>query len=98
MNGGEGMVKVILGKEFKDVLGVHIIGPRATDIIAECALAIGMEATVEDLIETIHAHPTLTEAVREAALAAENRAIHTINKGANPNERSDSLLIKQLVL
>jgi ribosomal protein S16 len=57
-----------------------------------------MEATVEDLIETIHAHPTLTEAVREAALAAENRAIHTINKGANPNERSDSLLIKQLVL
>lgn len=80
MNGGEGMVKVILGKEFKEILGVHILGPRATDIIAECALAIGMEATIEDLIETIHAHPTLTEAVREAALAAEKIAIHAINK------------------
>jgi dihydrolipoamide dehydrogenase len=80
MNGGEGLVKVILGKEFKEVLGVHILGPRATDIIAECALAMGMEATLEDLIETIHAHPTLTEAVREAILAAENRAIHAINK------------------
>ncbi|MDI2589735.1 dihydrolipoyl dehydrogenase [Psychrobacillus sp. NEAU-3TGS] len=80
MNGGEGMVKVIVGKEYKEVLGVHILGPRATDIIAECALAIGMEATIEDLIETIHAHPTLTEAVREAALATEKRAIHAFNK------------------
>ncbi|MCM3323555.1 dihydrolipoyl dehydrogenase [Cytobacillus kochii] len=80
MNGGEGMVKVILGKEYREVLGVHILGTRATDLIAECALAIGMEATIEDLIETIHAHPTLTEAVREAALATENRAIHAINK------------------
>lgn len=80
MNGGEGMVKVIVGKEYKEVLGVHILGPRATDIIAECALALGMEATIEDLIETIHAHPTLTEAVREAALATEKRAIHAFNK------------------
>ncbi len=80
MNGGEGMVKVLLGEEFKEILGVHIIGPRATDLIAECALAIGMEATIEDLIETIHAHPTLSEAVREAALEAEKIAIHTINR------------------
>ena len=80
MNGGVGSMKFILGKEYKEVLGVHILGPRATDLIGECALAIGMEATVEDIIATIHAHPTVTEAVREAALAAEKRAIHIPNK------------------
>lgn len=80
MNGGEGMVKVLLGEEYKEILGVHILGPRATDIIAECALAIGMEATIEDLIATIHAHPTLTEAVREAILETEKIAIHTVNR------------------
>ena len=80
MNGGVGMVKFIIGKEYKEVLGVHILGPRATDLIGECALAIGMEATVEDIFATIHAHPTVTEAVREAALAAEKRAIHIPNK------------------
>lgn len=74
--GGEGIVKVIVGKEYKEILGVHILGPRATDLIGEGALAIGMEAAVEDLIETIHAHPTLTEAVREAVLASENIALH----------------------
>lgn len=80
MNGGVGMIKFIIGKEYKEVLGVHILGPRATDLIGECALAIGMEATVEDIFATIHAHPTVTEAVREAALAAEKRAIHIPNK------------------
>ncbi len=80
MNGGIGTVKFIIAKEYKEVLGVHILGPRATDLIGECALAIGMEATVEDVIATIHAHPTVTEAVREAALAAEKRAIHIPNK------------------
>ena len=79
-NGGVGMVKVLLGAEYKEILGVHMLGPRATDIIGECALAIGMEATVEDLIATIHAHPTITEAVREGMLAAEHRAIHIPNK------------------
>jgi dihydrolipoamide dehydrogenase len=79
-NGGVGIVKVLLGKEYKEVLGVHILGPRATDIIGEAALAIGMEATVEDIIETIHAHPTITEAVREGFLAAEKRAIHSVTK------------------
>ena len=77
MNGG---IKFIIGTEYKEVLGVHILGPRATDLIGECALAIGMEATVEDIIAAIHAHPTVTEAVREAALAAEKRAIHIPNK------------------
>ena len=80
MNGGVGMIKFIIGEEYKEVLGVHILGPRATDLIGECALAVGMEATVEDIIATIHAHPTVTEAVREAALAAEKRAIHIPNK------------------
>ncbi|NCC14889.1 MAG: dihydrolipoyl dehydrogenase [Clostridia bacterium] len=80
MNGGVGMIKFIIGNEYKEVLGVHILGPRATDLIGECALAIGMEATVEDIFATIHAHPTVTEAVREAALAAEKRAIHIPNK------------------
>ena len=80
MNGSEGMIKFIIGKEYGEVLGVHILGPRATDLIGECALAIGMEATVDEIYATIHAHPTVTEAVREAALAATKRAIHIPNK------------------
>lgn len=80
MNGGEGMIKFIIGKEYGEVLGVHILGTRATDLIGECALAIGMEATVDEIYATIHAHPTVTEAVREAALAATKRAIHIPNK------------------
>ena len=75
-NGGEGIVKIIVGKEFREILGVHILGPRATDLISECALAIGMEATAEDIVATIHAHPTVAEAVREAVMAASNSAIH----------------------
>jgi dihydrolipoyl dehydrogenase len=79
-NGGQGVVKVIKGKEYNEILGVHIFGPRATDLIGEAALMIGMEATAEDVIETIHAHPTLTEAVREAVLSSEGIAIHIPNK------------------
>ncbi|HYE10952.1 MAG TPA: dihydrolipoyl dehydrogenase [Patescibacteria group bacterium] len=78
--GGDGMVKFIVGKEYKEILGAHILGPRATDLIAECALAIEMEATVDEVIATIHAHPTVAEAIREAALATEKRAIHMPNK------------------
>lgn len=59
--------------------GMHIIGPRATDLIAEGALAIRLEATIEELISTIHSHPTVTETMREAALNVEKRAIHTKN-------------------
>ncbi len=80
MGGGNGMVKIIAGKDYKEILGVHIVGPRATDLIAEAALAIGMEATIDDLLATIHAHPTVAEAVREAALAVDKRAIHIPNK------------------
>ena len=80
LNGGEGLVKIIAGKEFGEILGMHIIGPRATDLIAEGALAIGEEMTLDEIIATIHSHPTVTETMREAALQAEKRAIHTSNK------------------
>ena len=79
LNGGEGLVKIIADAKYEEVLGMHIIGPRATDLIAEGALAIRLEATVEELISTIHSHPTVTETMREAALNVEKRAIHTKN-------------------
>lgn len=77
--GDDGMIKIIAGKKYKEILGAHILGPRATDLIGEFALAIGMEATIDEVIETIHAHPTVAEALREAALAVEKRAIHIPN-------------------
>lgn len=80
MDGGYGMVKVIASKQYKEILGVHIVGPRATDLIAEPALAIGLEATVDEINAVIHAHPTVAEAVREAALAVDKRAIHIPNR------------------
>ena len=76
MGDTEGMVKIIAHKKYKEVVGVHILGPRATDLIVEGALALRLESTVEEIISTIHAHPTVGEAIKEAALAAENRAIH----------------------
>ncbi|QNL44660.1 dihydrolipoyl dehydrogenase [Oscillibacter hominis] len=79
LNGGEGLVKIIANRSDNKVIGMHIIGPRATDLISEGALAIRMGATVDDIIETIHSHPTVTEAVREAALNVEKRAIHSRN-------------------
>ena len=80
LNGGEGIVKIIAGKEFGEILGMHIIGLRATDLICEGALAIEGEMTLDEIIATIHSHPTVTETMREAALQAEKRAIHTSNK------------------
>ena len=79
LNGGEGIVKIIAGKEYGEILGMHIIGPRATDLIAEGALAIEGEMTLDEIVDTIHSHPTVTETMREAALNAEKRAIHTKN-------------------
>ena len=76
LNGGEGLVKILAGKKYGEVLGMHIIGPRATDLISEGALAIGSELTLSELIATIHSHPTVTEAVREAALDGCGRCIH----------------------
>ncbi|MDD4437654.1 MAG: dihydrolipoyl dehydrogenase [Tissierellia bacterium] len=69
--GEDGMIKIIAGRKYKEILGAHILGPRATDLIGELALAIGMEATIDEVINTIHAHPTIAESIREAALAVE---------------------------
>jgi dihydrolipoamide dehydrogenase len=71
-----GFVKVVRETKYDELLGVHIIGAHATDLIAEACAALTMEATDEDLIRTIHAHPTLSEAVGEAAHAAHGHAIH----------------------
>jgi dihydrolipoamide dehydrogenase len=75
-NGGTGMIKIICGGKHCEILGVHIFGPRATDLIAEAALAIRLEATVDELISTVHAHPTVSEAMAEAALAVSGSSIH----------------------
>ena len=80
LNQGEGMVKVLVGDELNEILGVHIIGPNATEMIAEAVLAIEMEGTSDEVIEAIHAHPTASEALREAFLASESRAIHVLNR------------------
>ena len=72
----DGMIKIIADRQYGQILGVHIIGPRATDIIAEAAIAIKIEATAEEIISTIHAHPTINEAIKEAALNLNGRAIH----------------------
>lgn len=72
----EGLVKVIRALPRGEILGAHILGDQATELIAELTLARRLEATTEELIVTTHAHPTMHEAVREAALAAEGRAIH----------------------
>jgi dihydrolipoamide dehydrogenase len=75
-NETEGFVKIVADTRYDEVLGVHIIGPRATELVAEAVLALRLECTVEELIRTIHAHPTMSEAVGEAAHAAHGAAIH----------------------
>ena len=72
----EGFVKVIADKKTGEILGVHIIGPEATEIIHEFAVGRTLEATVDEIMHTIHAHPTLSEAALEATLAALGHAIH----------------------
>lgn len=64
----EGFVKILTHKKTNRLLGVHILGPRASDMIAECVLAIEFGASAEDLARTVHAHPTLSEAIHEAAM------------------------------
>jgi dihydrolipoamide dehydrogenase len=71
-----GFVKLITGKEHGEILGAHMIGEGVTEMIAEMALARRLEATAEELIATIHAHPTMSEAVHEAALGTDGRMIH----------------------
>ena len=72
----EGKVKILADAKTDRVLGVHIVGPHAGDLIAECATAMEFGASSEDIARTCHAHPTLAEAVKEAAMAVDGRAIH----------------------
>ena len=72
----EGFVKIVADKKYDEVLGVHMIGPRSTELVAEAVLALRLECTVEELIKTMHAHPTFAEAVGEAAHATHGAAIH----------------------
>jgi len=75
-NETEGFVKIVADKKYDEILGVHMIGPRATELVAEAGVALRLECTVEELIRTIHAHPTMSEAVGEAAHAVHGTAIH----------------------
>ena len=77
-----GMVKVIRDKKSDRMLGAHLIGPSASELLAQSVLAMEFDATIEDIAHTIHAHPTLSEAMHEAALSADGRAIHIGNRKA----------------
>jgi dihydrolipoamide dehydrogenase len=72
----EGMVKLIFDARYGELLGAHILGPEATELIAELALAKRLEATGKSIVATVHAHPTLSEAIMEAAAAAYGEAIN----------------------
>jgi dihydrolipoyl dehydrogenase len=76
LNDTTGFVKIVTDRKTDEVLGIHIIGPHATELIAEGTAALNLEATAESLFHAVHAHPTLSEALGEAALAAHDRPIH----------------------
>lgn len=71
------MVKIIADTKYGEILGVHIYGPRATDLIMEGTLALRLEATVDEIVTSIHPHPTISESIKEAALSVNNIAIHS---------------------
>ena len=73
----DGLTKIVTAGKDQRIVGVHIVGPQASELIAEATLAMRLEATVEDVIATMHAHPTLAETFREAALSAAGRPIHS---------------------
>ncbi len=73
----DGFVKIVADRKYDEVLGVHMIGARSTELVAEATLALRLESTVEELMRTVHAHPTMAEAVGEAAHAAHGAAIHS---------------------
>ncbi|MDQ3002797.1 MAG: dihydrolipoyl dehydrogenase, partial [Fibrobacterota bacterium] len=72
----DGRVKILADEKTDRILGVHIIGPRAGDLIAEAVVAMEFGASAEDIARSSHAHPTLAEVMKEAALAVDGRAIH----------------------
>jgi len=80
MDQAAGLVKVLADAVTDEILGVHICGPMAGELISEAVVAMEFQGTAEDLQRTIHAHPTLAEAVHEAALSVDRRAIHAINR------------------
>ena len=71
-----GFVKIVADAKYDEILGVHIVGPHATELIAEGGALLRLEATTEEMIRTIHAHPTLSEAMHEAAEAVHGQNIH----------------------
>jgi len=75
-----GLVKIITESKYSQILGVHIVGPRATELIAEATLATKLEASPQEIVATMHAHPTLSEALREAALDVTGETIHFLSK------------------
>jgi dihydrolipoamide dehydrogenase len=75
-----GLVKMISAEDDDEILGVHIVGPMAGELIGELVLAMEFSASTEDIQRTVHAHPTLSESVHEAALAVDKMAIHAINR------------------
>ena len=74
---GEGFVKILADEKTDKVLGAHLIGPHAGELIAEIGVAMEFGASSEDIARTCHAHPTFSEAVKEAALSVDKRAIHS---------------------
>ncbi|MFU8821359.1 MAG: dihydrolipoyl dehydrogenase [Gammaproteobacteria bacterium] len=80
MEQAAGMVKLIANKRDDSIIGAHIIGPMAGELISELVVAMEFQASIEDIQRTVHAHPTLAEAIHEAALAADGKAIHGINR------------------
>src|SRR6202035_5745649 len=72
----EGFIKVVADEQFGEILGVHIIGPFATEIISEAVSALQLEATVDDLMSTVHAHPTVWEAMSDAVAAVRGLSIN----------------------
>jgi len=75
-----GLVKILRDRSNDRLLGAHLIGPSASELLAQSVLAMEFDATIEDIAHTIHAHPTLSEAIHEAALGADGRAIHIANR------------------
>jgi dihydrolipoamide dehydrogenase len=80
MEAAQGVAKIVSAQDDDEVLGVHVIGPMAGELIAEAVLAMEYSASTEDIQRTIHAHPTLSEAIHEAALAVDKKAIDSINR------------------
>jgi len=81
-----GLVKIIRDTATDRMVGAHMIGPSASELLAQSVLALEFDATIEDIAHTIHAHPTLSEAVHEAALGADGRAIHIANRKVAPRK------------